>query len=63
MTDRTDSLTSICEAFAAYRAYQGMMHGTFGPVADAWRVKMERARERVRLAIFALRADDFERAL
>lgn len=63
MTDRTDSLSTICEAFAAYRSYQDSARGTFGPVADAWRVKVERARERVRLAIFALRADDYERAM
>lgn len=58
--NRSDALTIVCDKLAALRAYQETARGTFGPVREAWQAKIDRAREQVRLAIFTIRANDYE---
>lgn len=57
---RSDALTTLCNAFASYRAYQAAMQGTFGPVREAWERKVNRSRAACRSLIFAIRANDYE---
>lgn len=62
ISNRADALTIVCEKMAAMRAYQDAARGTFGPVREAWEAKIKRARGQVRLAIFTIRANDYEGA-
>ena len=59
MECRSDAITNLCNLVAAYRHYHSAARNTYGAVSDAWQAKASRARNAVRLAIFAIRETDF----
>lgn len=56
---RSDAISQMLALRAAYAHYHAAACGTFGPVRDAWDAKACRARNAVRLAIFAIREGDY----
>lgn len=56
---RSDAISQMLALRAAYAHYNAAACGTFGPVSEAWGAKACRARNAVRLAIFAIREGDY----
>lgn len=62
IVNRADAITHLCNLYACYRETLAHYSGTFGPIREAWEVKLKRARAQVKTAIFLIRENDYENA-